>query len=212
MTCRVQPVGLWLAGQAGCGKSTLVADCIPPIIRRFGGDVKKILCMKSTTGQFYDKVTSETRIIVFDDFEGGKGSGEFLKLISRSASRDLNIKFGNVHVPNLSLIIVVNNLTPSEYIDKSNEIAHAQKRAATNRDAFLRRFTLFNLSDVVLSGLSLLHPHMPFKKAFAEAFHADFVKFVVRALRSELPEQIDSKEASEELINKTEDVLDSILL
>ncbi len=59
-----------------------------------------------------------TRVLIFDDFSPeGKGTGEFLRLVSKGISKDLNVKFGNVTVPHLSLVIVVNNLTAKQFIE-----------------------------------------------------------------------------------------------
>ena len=47
---------------------------------------------------------------------------------SSSHSLRMGVKFGNVTVQSLSLIIVINNLSPGEYIDASNEaLVHIQR-------------------------------------------------------------------------------------
>ena len=69
-------------------------------------DPSKILGVKSSTGGFYDRIKERTRVFVFDDFApDARATGEFLRLVSKTLSRDLNIKFGSVTCPFLSVEI-----------------------------------------------------------------------------------------------------------
>jgi hypothetical protein len=48
---------------------------VPVIAKSSGADPSKILAIKSSTGDFYDKVKDTTRMLVFDDFSPeGKGT------------------------------------------------------------------------------------------------------------------------------------------
>ena len=95
---RKRTVGLWLSGPPGCGKSHLYSDVLPVIAKAFGAQSsgpKSILTVKCSGGGFFDKVTEHTRVIVFDDFSpDSRNSQEFLRLISKGLSRELNVKFG----------------------------------------------------------------------------------------------------------------------
>jgi len=111
-------------------------------------------------------------VLVFDDFSPeGKGTGEFLRFVSKGISKDLNVKCGNVTVPYLSLVIVVNNLTAKQFIEESNRVQSSRKLATVNEPAFLRRFTSFDLNEEKLLALKELFPNTPMREAFVIAFH-----------------------------------------
>lgn len=208
----VLPVGLWLSGPAGCGKSQFVTDVLPTISSYFGADPSKILGVKSSTGGFYDRIKESTRVFVFDDFApDARATGEFLRLVSKTLSRDLNIKFGSVTCPFLSVVIVINNLTPSQFITESNQIQIARKHGVTPPEAFVRRFTCYHLGEEEIAKLRILHGgDLQVKKAFSTCFSEVVIKFIVRALRGDLPEQKQSREATTEIVELANKVLDEM--
>ena len=152
---------------------------LPVICQFFGARPDEILAIKTSTGGFYDKVKSTTRIIVFDDFSpDARSTQEFLRLCSASVCRDLNVKFGTVTVTHLCVIVVVNNLSPLEFIEKSNQIQADRKQATTNPQAFLRRFTNMNMNEENFQEMRTLFPRMEVKETFMNKYHELFTKFV----------------------------------
>jgi hypothetical protein len=209
------PVGLWISGPAGMGKSLLIYTCIRALcMKLFGKDVNvnSHVLYRSSNNDFYLRNRGDKTpplFLVFDDIcatsGGALGVGEFLRLIS-VGDKQLNIKGSQLSGQKLKAVISIANTTLTNWVETYNGNATRNSKSTVSYRAVARRFHEIDLNDPELLEMAASE-NIPTEQVFAHYFHEFVQEFLKRAIQGKLPNQLHALEVEQRLHARSMEIL-----
>lgn len=215
------PVGLWLSGPPGTGKSTVVHVVLKTIVRLLSGpeaNVNSHVLFRGSNSDFYLRPKGDNTppiAVIFDDIQasssGSLGAGEFLRLISVGGDRSFNIKGSSLSGHRVKLVIVITNESMEEWITTYNSHATRHSRGGVNAKAVSRRFRNIIESEESIKAWRILNPTRNVASIFSDKWLEFIIEFAARAVEGRVPDQMEALRTEEELARRSMEHVSAML-